>query len=60
MVPEIWSERSRIFDILNCFLPFYPPNNPKNQNLEKMKKTPRDNTILHMCTINDDHMMYGS
>ena len=24
--------------ILDCFLPFYHPNNPKNQNFEKMKK----------------------
>ena len=25
-----------------------------------MKETPRDIIILHMCTINDNHMMYGS
>ena len=49
----------RIFVILGRFLPFYPTNNPKNQNLEKMKKTPGD-IILQMCTINDNHMMYGS
>ena len=36
------------------------PNNPKNLNFEKMKKTPGDNIILHMCTINDNHMMYRS
>ena len=42
------------------FLPFYPPNNSKNQNFEKLKKTPGDIIILHMCTINDNHMMYGS
>ena len=42
------------------FLPFYPPNNPKNQNFEKMKKMPGDIIILHKCTINDNHMMYGS
>ena len=41
------------------FLPFYPPNNPKNQNFEKMKKTPEDIIILHLCTINDNHIMYG-
>ena len=38
------------------FLPFYHPNNPKNQNSEKMKKTPGDIIILHMCTINDNHI----
>ena len=37
MVPEIWSV-TELFEILDCFLPFYPPNNPKIQNLEKMKK----------------------
>ena len=48
------------FVILDHFLPFYPPNNPKNQNFEKLKKTPGDIIFLHMCTINDNHMMYGS
>ena len=37
-----------------------PPNNPKNQNFEKMKKSPGDIIILHKCTINDNHTMYGS
>ena len=40
------------------FCPFYPLNNSKNQNFEKMKHTPQDITILHRCTINDNHMMY--
>ena len=44
---------------MDCFFHFYFPNNPKNQNFERMKKTPRD-IILHMCTINNNHMMYGS
>ena len=42
------------------FLPFDPPNNPKNQNFEKIKKMPGDIIILHLCTTNDDHMMYVS
>ena len=42
------------------FLPFYPLNNPKNQNFEKMKKITGDIIILHMCNINDNRMMYGS
>ena len=42
------------------FLPFYPPNNLKNQNFGKMIQTPGDKTILHKCTKNDSHMMYGS
>ena len=49
------------FVILDLFLPFYPPNNLKNQNFENLKKTTRDTIILHMCsTVNDNHMMYGS
>ena len=42
------------------FLPFYLPNNPENQNFEKMKKTPRDIIILHVSIINQNHMMYDS
>ena len=41
------------------FCPFIPPNNLKNQNFEKMNKTPRDIMILNMCTINDNHVMHG-
>ena len=43
MVPEMLSVTDQIF-ILYHFLPFYPPNNPKNQN----------------WTTNENHMMYGS
>ena len=45
---------------MDDFLPFYPPNNPKNQNFEKLKKTSGDIITLHMCTINATHIMYGS
>ena len=38
---------------------FYPPNNLENQNFEKMKKE-AGYIVLHMCTINENHMMYGS
>ena len=41
------------------FCPFTPPNSPKNQNFTKMKNTPGDIIILHMCTKNYDQMMYG-
>ena len=50
----------QIFIILGRFLPFDPPNNPKNQNFEKIKKTPGDIIILHLPTTNADHMMYSS
>ena len=36
-------------------LPLLPsPNNPKNQNFEKMKQNARDIIILHKSTINDN------
>ena len=42
------------------FFAILPPNNPKNQNFEKLeKKTPGDVIILHICTINDNQMMYA-
>ena len=52
-----WTE---FFVILDHFLTFYPSNNPKNQNFEKMKKKPGDIIILQMCTKIYDHMMYSS
>ena len=59
-VPEIRSV-AELFDILGHFSPFYLTiNNTQNQNFQKMKKKPRDIIILHMCTINDNHIMYGS
>ena len=46
--------------ILDHFLPFYPPS-PKNHYFEKLKKkTLGDIIISQMCTLNDNHIMYGS
>ena len=42
------------------FALLYPPINPENQDFEKMKQTPEDIIILKMCTMNDNHTMYGS
>ena len=55
---EAW--RTEFFVILDCFLPFYPHNKMKNQNVEKLKKTPGDIIILHKCTPNHDNMLYYS
>ena len=61
MLPEIWCVTDVIvishFGLLFAIL---PPNSPKNQNFEKMKKLPEDIIILHMCTKNYDQMMYTS
>ena len=46
------------------FLSFWPlplSSHPENQNSEKMKKTTsEDIIILPICTIDGNHMMYGS
>ena len=64
---EVWL--TDFFVILDRFLHFYSPNNLKNQNFQKMKKTTTKkqtkkktagDIILHMCTINDNHVTYGS
>ena len=59
MVPETWRATEIFFVILDHFLHFYLFNNLKNQNFEKLKKELGD-IILHMCTINENHMIYGS
>ena len=63
IVPEVWSTTNRIFVILDPSLHFYPHgNNLKNQTLDKNRKNTclGDIIILHMCTIYENHMMYGS
>ena len=54
MVPEIQSAKDAVFFCqFGPFLLFDPPNNPKNQNFEKLKK--HEDMITH-----EDNMMYGS
>ena len=54
--------RLEILSFYNCVPQMMINENPKNYNSEKKKKTPGDNTIiiLQKCTINDNHMIYGS
>ena len=52
--------QTEFFDILGHFLSCNPHNDSENRNFEKMKKTPGDIILLHMCTINDNYMMYDS
>ena len=64
-VPEIWImmypssdcgvPQTGFFAPSGHFLLFYPTSNPENQYFEKMKKTPVDIILLHMCTIYEDH-----
>ena len=62
MVPEMWSTTDKVFCHFGPFFAlFLPrPSNSENQNFEKLKKTPGDIIILHMYTIIDNHVMYGS
>ena len=60
MVPEIWSQTDRIFCHFGPFFTLIPSNDSENQNFEKLKGMTGDIIILHMCIINDNHMMYGS
>ena len=59
-------QQTNIFVILDHFLPFYPPPpSPTTQKIKilkkwKKKQTTGDIIILHKCTINDNHVMYGS
>ena len=53
-------QKTKFVVIMGHFLLFRAPNNRKNQNFEKMEKISGDIIILHLCTTNGDHMMYGS
>ena len=67
---DVWSLRygvrqTEFFLFLDHFLSSYSPSllapsSMENQNFEKMKKMPGVIITLHKCTINDNHMMYGS
>ena len=47
--------------IFGHFLPLFSPlpNNPENQNFEKMKKASGDVIILNLCNKKHNHMMYA-
>ena len=58
---EIWCMTDVIvISHFGLFFALLSPNSPKNQNFEKMLKRPGHIIILHMFTIKDNHMMYGS
>ena len=48
--PGYGAQQTEFFVILDHFLPFYAPNNPKYKNFEITKKAPGDIIILNMCT----------
>ena len=50
IITEISSTTDRIF-CHSGHLPYYPPNNPENENFENMKKSPEGIIILNRSTI---------
>ena len=60
MVPEIFSTTDRMFCHFRPFFALLTPYQPKKSKFLKNVKNLRDIIIWHMCTINDNDMMYGS
>ena len=56
---NIRCDRQKSLTFWAMFCPFSPLTNWKIKILT-LKKTPGDIIILHICTTNDNHMMYGS
>ena len=59
-VLEIWCVTGIITFHFGPFFTLLPPNNPKNQNFEKMKKVLGYIIILHISTKNYDQTMRDS
>ena len=60
MLPEIWSGKDKIpLSFWAIFCPFTPLLTPNIKTWKKCKKIPGD-TLFDVCTINGDHMTYGS
>ena len=60
MVPEIWSVTDKFFCLSGPFSALLSSYGSRKSKFWKIKKTPGDIIILHTCTLNDSHMMYGS
>ena len=58
---RVWqTEFLSFWAIFALLLPLPPLTTQKIQILKNWKKMPGDIIILHMCTINETHVMYGS
>ena len=62
MVPEIWSATDRILCHFGPFFTLLLPPPLTTQKIKILKKWGKKSgdIILYMCTINNNHMMYGS
>ena len=54
-----YTEWDRIFCHFGPFFDPLPPNNPENQNFEKMKKASGYVIILNLCNKKHNHMMHA-
>ena len=54
--------RQNFLSFWTVFCPFTPPPpyGCRKSKFKKMKKTPGYIIVLHKCTINDNHIVYGS
>ena len=60
MLPEICSAKDIIFCQFGPFFALLPCYWSRKLKFEKNVKNPRVIILLHMCTINEDHMIYNS
>ena len=60
MAPEIWNATDTTFPHFGLIFALLPPNNPANQDFDKMNKILGNIIILHMSTKDYNQMMYGS
>ena len=57
---DIECNRQKFLSFWTIFCPSTSLTTWKIKILKNWKKTPGDIIILHMCTINDNHLIYGS
>ena len=57
---DLVGDRRNFLRFWTVFCPFNPLTTQKIKILKKWIKKPGDIIILRICTINDNHMMYGS
>ena len=60
MIPEIWRATEEFFLIFGPFFAFLLPLTTWKIKILKNEKKPGNIIVLHRCTINENHMMYGS
>ena len=60
MVPQIWTATDRIICHFRPYFALFTLLITQKIKFWKTEKIPGDISIFHMCTINNDHMMYAS